>query len=156
MTLDRGARIDPEKIKNRIFQENLRRLLIWASVGADADNGLWSIYGTRLGIYVTNLTDDFVMSNISDYDWFNEYFNSLVLPQFAVEPSAMNSVTCFRTGVTYDEAKLRCESSRIKDELRKGLGVDIADLDAEQSKFFKFVCRPQLRQSKNPLTTENE
>lgn len=156
MTLDRGNRIDPEKIKNHIFQENLRRLLIWASVGADADNGLWAIYGTRLGMHLTNLTDDFVMSNISDYDWFKEYFNNEVLPQFACRPGEIGSASCFRTNVTYNENKLKAESSRIKDELKKGLGVDIADLDAEQSKFFKFACRTQLRQSKNPLTTENE
>ena len=156
MTLDRGNRLDPAKIKNQIFQENLRRLLIWASVGADVDNGLWAIYGTRLGMYVTNLTHGFVMSKISDYDWFKEYFTNEILPQFAVNTSSLNSVSCFRTGVIYDEAKLRSESSRLKDELKKGLGVDIADLDAEQSKFFKFACRTQLRQSKNPLTTETE
>ena len=156
MTLDRGNRIDLEKIKNSIFQENLRRLLIWASVGADADNGLWAIYGTRLGMYLTNLTDDFVMSNISDYDWFKEYFANEILPRFAAEPSALNSVSCFRSGVTYDAVKLRNAAADLKDELKKGLGVDIADLDEEQSKFFKFVCRTQLRQSKNALTREGE
>ncbi len=156
MTLDRGNRIDPAKMKNHIYRENLRRLLIWASVGADVENGLWSIYGTRLGMYLANLTDDFVMSNISDYDWFKKYFDTKILPMYAVDAGRMNSVTCSRSGVTYDESKLRMVSSALKDELKKGLGVDIADLDSEQSKFFKFSLATPVKKAKNPLTTENE
>ena len=156
MTLDRGNRIDPAKMKNHIYRENLRRLLIWASVGADAENGLWSIYGTRLGMYLTNLTSDFAMANISDYDWFKNYFNNEILPQFTAATSELSSVSCHRSGVVYNESKLKSASASLKDELQKGLGVAIADLDAEQSKFFKFSLAPQVKKSKNPLTAENE
>lgn len=156
MTLDRGNKIDPAKMKNYIYRENLRRLLIWASVGADAENGLWAIYGTRLGMYLTNLTDDFQMANISDYDWFKKYFAEEILPQFVAEPQELNSVTCLRSGITYNESKLKSVSSDLKDELKKGLGVDVADLNAEQSKFFKYSLAGQVKKSKNPLTTENE
>ena len=156
MTLDRGNKIDPAKMKNHIYRENLRRLLIWASVGADAENGLWAIYGTRLGMYLTNLTDDFQMANISDYDWFKKYFAEEILPQFAAEPHELNSVTCLRSGITYNESELKRASSDLKDELKKGLGVDIADLNSEQSKFFKYSLAGQVKKSKNPLTTENE
>jgi len=158
MTLDRGNKIDPAKMKNHIYRENLRRLLIWASVGADADNGLWAIYGTRLGMYLTNLTDDFQMANISDYDWFKKYFAEEILPQFVPDSRSdfMTIMRCSRSGIEYDLSKLMTENSRIKDELQKGLGVDVADLNAEQSKFFKYSLAGQVKKSKNPLTTENE
>jgi len=156
MTLDRGNKIDPTKMKNFIWRENLRRLLIWASVGADVENGLWSIYGTRLGMYLTNLTDDFVMSNISDYDWFKKYFHEEVLPPFVAAPTSMLSRSCLRSGVVYHEGRLREESARLKDLLNKGLGVDLADLDEEQSRFFKFSLSNSVRKSKNPLALENE
>lgn len=156
MTLDRGNRVDPTKMKNYIWCENLRRLLVWASVGADVENGLWSVYGTRLGMYLANLTDDFVMSNISDYDWFKTYFANEILPKFVVTSRAEDKVRCSRTGIEYDLAKLYTESSNLKDELKKGLGVDMADLNAEQSKFFKSSLANVVKKSKNPLTTENE
>ena len=156
MTLDRGNKIDPAKMKNFIWRENLRRLLIWASVGADAENGLWSIYGTRLGMYLTNLTDDFQMSNISDYDWFKKYFTEEILPKFAPTSRTTDVVRCLRSGIEYDLSKLLTESMNLKDELKKGLGVDIADLNVEQSKFFKYSLAGQIKKSKNPLTMENE
>lgn len=156
MTLDRGAKLDPAKMKNFIYQENLRRLLIWASVGADAENGLWSIYGTRLGMYLANLTDDFTMSNISDYDWFKLFFAEEILPKFAADTQDIGSVKCLRSGVVYNENMLINESARIKDELQKGLGVHIADLNAEQSRFFKYICKTNVRPSKNPLSAEND
>ena len=156
MTLDRGNRINPAKMKDFIWRENLRRLLIWASVGADTPNGWWSIYGTRLGMYLTNLTDDFQMSNISDYDWFKQYFFETVLPQFACQPSDMNSVTCIRSNITFDNSKLKEAATSLKDEIKKGLGVDIADLNDEQSKFFKFSISNQIKKNKNPLSLENE
>lgn len=156
MTLDRGHRIDPEKIKNQVFHENLRRLMIWASVGADAENGLWSIYGTRLGMYLTNLTDDFDMSKISDYEWFKGYFEDEIMPAFMCSPQAIGSVTCPRTQFTYDSASLISTSDKCKDLLNKHLGLDIASLDAEQSKFFKFALGNQIKKSKNPLKREFE
>jgi glycosyltransferase involved in cell wall biosynthesis len=156
MTLDRGNKLDPAKMKNHIWRENLRRLTIWATVGADAENGLWSIYGTRLGMYLTNLTDDFVMSNISDYDWFKTYFAEEILPKFSVTGRTDEKVRCSRTGVEYDLSKLYNESSALKDELKKGLGIDLADLAAEQSRFFKSVMVPPQRASKDPLATERE
>lgn len=158
MTLDRGNKIDPTKMKNFIYRENLRRLLVWASVGIDVDNGLWAIYGTRLGMYLANLTDDFKMSNISDYDWFKTYFAEEILPKFSTDSRSdfMSIMRCPRSGVEYDLGKLLGETMRLKDELQKGLGVDVADLNVEQSKFFKATFANQTRNSKNLLTTENE
>lgn len=156
MTLDRGAKIQASKMKNSIYQENLRRLLTWASVGMDAENGIWSIFGTRLGMYQANLTANFDISNISDYDWFKSYFENEVLPIYKCEPFEQGSRSCQRSGVTYNIAKVQEVSSYYKDELNKGLGVVIADLDEEQSKFFKFIVASHgMKRTKDPLSTES-
>ena len=154
MTLDRGSKIDPVKIKNFIWKENLRRLLIWASVGSDVENGVWAIYGCRLGMYLTNLTSNFDMTSISDYDWFKSYFFDEILPEFQVAETSMNSTTCTKSNITYDQVKLREKSTDLAIELRKGLGIDIADLDPEQSKFFKATQPTIFNSTKDPLVKE--
>jgi hypothetical protein len=155
MTLDRGNKIDPEKIKNAIYQENLRRLLVWASIGADAENGQWAIYGTRLGMYLANLEKDFTISNISDYEWFSSFFYDEVLPKFKTSDSDLDCFKhCIKTKVSYNETQLIKSSSELKFNLNKGLGIDIADLNAEQSRFVKSITSRKIRKSKNPLDVE--
>ena len=128
MTLDKGEKIDPLQIKDYIWKENLHRLLIWASVGADVQNGLWAIYGTRLGIIKANIDSDFDMANISDYQWFKNYFNSEIFPKFQITKDDSDK---------YDIALLTAEISRLKDILQKSLRLNVADLNEEQSLFFK-------------------
>ena len=43
MSLDRGQKVKPEEFMQTIQPINLRTLLTWMSVGADADNGQWAI-----------------------------------------------------------------------------------------------------------------
>ena len=154
MTLDRGNKVDPGKIKNLIYQENLRRLLIWASVGADVKNGLWSIYGTRLGIYQANLVKDFSLPNISDYEWFKEYFYEEILLPLSAKSHEIGSTSCTHSGVVYNESKLSDLSTMLKENLRQELGITIADLNEEQSKFFKFANVKNENQFKNVLELE--
>ena len=44
-----------EAMAAHIAPSNLERLRIWCSVGADAPNGLWAIYGARLGVAMAAL-----------------------------------------------------------------------------------------------------
>ena len=53
-----------------------RRLLIWLTVGADVVNGLYSIYGARLGFLKVVCEDDFNEDLISDYAWFEKLWNT--------------------------------------------------------------------------------
>ena len=47
------------------------RLRIWQTVGLDVDNGIWAMYGARLGTYLTNCTDwDYV--NVRDFEYVNK------------------------------------------------------------------------------------
>lgn len=69
MALDKGLRVTKEEFKD-LHWKNLHRLYVWLMVGADADNGLWAIYGARQGLYMTMCTDwDFI--NVRDFEYLN-------------------------------------------------------------------------------------
>ena len=132
MTLDRGMRAGDGSIQKYLHGKNFKRLLIWASIGADVPNGEWSVFGTRLGIYSANINSSFDIANISDYDWFKRYFESEIAH---LDPVA--------------------EATKLLDPLQKQLGLNIADMSADQSLFFKSVYESPTRNS-NPLITEIE
>jgi hypothetical protein len=114
MSLENGNRVTPRDFAHRIWIYNLHKLLIWCSVGADVENGIWSIYGARQGAFDCNLTDlDHTM--IRDYDWFADRWSQVK----DLDPSK--------------------ESRLLGDRLQQGLNIDIADLDANSSKFFKRI-----------------
>jgi len=152
MTLDRGKAAGDGVIAKQIHEKNFKRLLVWASVGADVENGLWSIYGTRLGIFAANIDKSFDLSLISDYDWFKQYFNSMAVAQRFVGDGTQK---CRRTGLVWDEKVLLEESTKLLDLLYKNLGLKIADMNAQQSAFFKEVYEAPRRTS-NPIVTEME
>jgi len=114
MSLENGNKVSAEDFKSKIWIYNLHKLLIWCSVGADVENGIWSIYGARLGAYDCTLSDnDHTM--IRDYDWFGDLWQ------------------------TVKDCDPLHESAVLGQQLRQGLGIDVADLDAVQSRFFKNV-----------------
>lgn len=151
MTLDRGVAAGQGIIEKHIHNKNFKRLLIWASVGADVENGIWSIFGTRLGIYSANIQSDFDIANISDYDWFKEYFAKEIAPQFKGDESEK----CRYTGLKWDMKPLVKRSSELLVPLYKDLGLKIADMDEQQSAFFKEVYEAPKR-TRNPIVTEME
>lgn len=123
MSLDEGRKVYKKDFKDRIWIYNMHKLLIWCSVGDDVENGIWSILGARLGVHDCNLTDqDYTM--IRDYDWFSSKWDQ----HKDVDPWQ--------------------ESQRLGGLLRNELGIDIAELDANQSRFFKQIYinppRPML------------
>lgn len=67
MSLDRGNRVNAV---DEIWHGNLKRLMVWMTVGSDIENGMWSILGARMGCYLTLCTDwDFVQ--VRDFDYLN-------------------------------------------------------------------------------------
>lgn len=150
MTLDKGQRTDSLKIKDQIHWKNLQRLLVWASLGADIENGVWAIYGTRLGIYMSNVDRTWAIEQISDYDWFKNFFAEEIQPKFAG-----GEEFCPYTNYKWDKNKVILESTRLKDELNKSIGLWIADFNEEQSAFFKNVYVAPKR-NVNPMLTEFE
>jgi hypothetical protein len=132
MTLDRGQIVISGKIETALHSINYKRLLIWASIGADVENGIWAIYGTLLGIYKTNIEKNFDISQISDYDWFKKFFKD--------EIEHLDPVV---------------ESAKLLEPLKKTLSINISDMNAAQSEFFKSVYEPP-RRTINPIVTEME
>jgi hypothetical protein len=126
MTLDEGGKVDPVKVQKVIYQENLRRLLVWSCIGADVDHGLAAIYGTRLGIYMTNIEPDFELAKISDYDWFKDFGNEKL--------DALKGKSRLDTN-----QKIAEEAARIGQIINKTMGLDLAWYHPDQSKFFKKV-----------------
>jgi hypothetical protein len=122
MSLDQGA---PVKDIKSVWWQNYERLLTWCSVGADTENGLWSMYGAREGCYLTNCTDwDYTQVRDFEYlteQWDNHYCNKDVFE----------------------------EVDRLGRELRNTLGLEIADLDKTGSEFFKRVYHNTPRILKN-------
>jgi hypothetical protein len=57
MCLDRGKRPSLLEFEQRVYQRNYDHLTIWHNVGSDVENGEWAIYGSRLGTYLTMLTE---------------------------------------------------------------------------------------------------
>lgn len=120
MSLVGGVTVDPRKLKQLIHPKNHQRLLVWCSVGEDVQNGLWAMYGARLGCYLTNLKrDEFNFVDVRDFDWLVNYFNTVAQPS-----------------ITSTE-QLRNETRRLGIILQQELELDIADLDSFGSKFFK-------------------
>lgn len=63
---------------DRMDKYNFDRLWMWMHVGMDMNNGLYAIYGARLGAYLT-LYENFDYLQIRDFDYLNNLFNSIDL-----------------------------------------------------------------------------
>ena len=153
MGLHQGEKVNPDNFKKTIWWGNYKRLITWCSVGADVENGLWSMYGTRLGCQMTNLTDwDFL--NVRDFEWLNNFFAEEIMPQFATRAGPAHVEKCYKTGYVYDTKKLWNAVTDLGTELRKGLGIEVAELDETQSKFYKAAYYNVPRMNK--MFTEEE
>ena len=121
MCLDRGEKPSLQEFEQRVHSRNYDHLCIWQTVGADVENGFWSIYGARLGTYLTMLADwDYRL--VQDFDaladLWKEYNND---------------------DVALDHCK------ELGDTLRTRLGLPIVDMDPEESKFFKHHYKSNFK-----------
>ena len=116
MSLDEGARVRADEFKQKIWWQNYNRLQTWCNIGSDVDNGLWAIYGSRLGCDMTVLSD-WDTNQISDFEWFKDFFDSEVAP---VEDNLYNTV---------------CDlGKKLNSEINEMM---LFDPSVEMSKFFK-------------------
>jgi hypothetical protein len=130
MSLDRGARPTVDQFKETVATRNLNNLTIWHNVGRDVENGMWAIYGARLGTYMTMLTE----WDPVNVQWFDNYT------------------------VLWEEHSHRdpeVEGTLLGEALNDKLGLPMCTLDTEQSKFFKRHYKADFRNI-GPLVTEME
>lgn len=147
MTLDQGLKIPVMDLKEEIFWKNMIRLLVWCSVGADVEHGLWCMYGARMGCHMTNLTDwDYI--NVRDFEYLNDMWMDEVSPKFE---SYSSPSMCTVSGYCWDNDKLLSEIQDLGRNIRDHLGFEIAELDENASEFFRKVfvnpARVELRDS---------
>lgn len=116
MSLMRGEKATDIK---EVWWQNYQRLLIWMSVGADIKNGIWAMYGARLGCYKTNCTD-WNYINVRDFEYLTNYWKE------EIEPKVDNDNVV-------DQVKSLGEGLRLK------LDLEITELDENGSRFFKRV-----------------
>jgi len=133
MGLEEGVTIPKEDFFNKIYPDNLKRLLTWCSLGADVENGLWCIYGARLGCYMTNLTD-WDYTNVRDFEYHTKMWNEEIAPKFKGDDEH-----CFRSDYSWDKLKLVEEISKLGKVLRKDLSLNIRSFTSEQSDFIKHI-----------------
>jgi len=140
MGLDGGDVVDPKQLKN-IHKGNYDRLLVWMSVGEDATNGLWAVYGARLGCHMTNIQrKDWDWKKVRDFDWLSNFFKEELFPKFEG-----GSEMCINTGMTWDWDKLKAETVELGKDIRGVLDLEISDMDKTASRFFKKVYRNPSR-----------
>ena len=111
MCLDRGTKPTLQEFESRVHSRNYDHLCIWQTVGADADNGFWAIYGARLGTYMIML-EGWNYKEVQDFDSLAKLWKSFE-----------------------QDGPDQCRS--VGDALRTRLGLPIVDMDAEESRFFK-------------------
>lgn len=134
MGLADGDVVKPENL-HKLHDKNFKRLLTWMSVGEDVTNGLWAIYGARLGCHMTNITrDDWDWKNVRDFRWLTKFFEEECFPQFEG-----GEELCINTGMRWDYSKLKDKTVELGYDLRKQLNLKIADMGVEGSAFFKEV-----------------
>jgi hypothetical protein len=116
MCLNRGAKPTLEQFRDRVHQRNLDHLTIWHNIGADVDHGYWSMAGSRMGTYMTMLTNwDHTL--VQDFDALAELWT------------------------TVESSDPRLLAGRVAEDLDQQLDLPMAMLEAEQSKFFKHHYR---------------
>lgn len=116
MCLDRGARITCQEFQNRIVQRNSDNLTIWCNVGRDVEYGVWALVGARMGAAMTMLTD-WDHQQVQSFDYLEQLWQTV----------------CDK-----DPDNL---CNNYAEQLSSSLGLQLIDLSAEASAFFKYHYR---------------
>ena len=117
MTLLDGVKVPPMEIKERIWWHNIHRLRMWSTVGAHEENGIYAVYGARLGTWMANCTQwNYV--DVRDFEILRDIWNQNGKPYEDVNGDGL-----------VDEIK------NLGEKIKMSLGLDWPFLDAQQSKF---------------------
>lgn len=116
MTLLDGVKVPPLEIEQHIWWHNIHRLRMWSTVGSHEENGIFAVYGARLGTFMTNCTDwDYVQ--VRDFEYLKDLYN--------------NEVSKYEV----DQESLISETVELGNKIRYSLGLNWPYLDPSQSKY---------------------
>ena len=117
MTLLDGVKVAPQEISERVWWHNLHRLRMWSTVGAHEENGLYAIYGARLGTWLANCTDwNYV--EVRDFEILKGIWNQYGRPFEEVGDDGLDE-----------------EIKSLGEKIKLELGFDYPYLDSQQSKY---------------------
>jgi hypothetical protein len=116
MCLNQGRKPELSEFKDRVHQRNLDHLTIWQNIGRDVDNGIWAIVGSRMGTYMTMLTN-WDYKQVQDFEALKDIWD------------------------TIKDDNPEMVAGRISEDLDKQLDLPISMFNAEESKFFKYHYR---------------
>ena len=112
MCLVGGKVPDINDFKRSVASRNMNNLTIWHNVGMDVENGIWAIYGARLGTYMTML-GEWDVKKVQWFDNFNELWED------------------------FKDRDPEYSANFFGQALSDKLGLPMCLLTSEQSKFFK-------------------
>jgi len=116
MCLNKGTRPTLTDFQARVHQRNLDHLTVWHNVGRDVEHGIWTIAGSRMGTYMTMLTD-------WDYRLVQDF-------------AALEDL--WQTAESSDPELL---AGRYAEDLITQLDLPVNRLNEQESKFFKHHYR---------------
>ena len=116
MCLNQGRKPSLVDFKQQVHKRNLDHLTIWHNVGRDAEHGAWAIAGSRMGTYMTMLTE-WDHRLVQDFDALAELYK------------------------TVDGHNPEIIMGRVAEDLHRQLDLPIAVMDVESSRFFKHHYR---------------
>jgi hypothetical protein len=99
-----------------VHHRNLDHLTIWHNVGRDVEHGIWAIAGSRMGTYMTMLTE-WDHRLVQDFDALAEIYK------------------------TVDGHNPEIILGRVAEDLYKQLDLPMTVIDAQASRFFKHHYR---------------
>jgi hypothetical protein len=110
------------------WPRNLQNLGIWQTIGVDIEYGQWAIHGARCGTYYLLLESNWDYTGVRDFDYLNKLWEK-------------------HAG---DDSHI---SREIMLALNKHCGLNLVELDSEQSKFFKKHIQSSWR-NRGPMIKE--
>jgi len=116
MCLNKGARPSLSEFQERVHQRNLDHLTIWHNVGRDVEYGIWAIAGSRMGTYMTMLTE-WDYKQVQDFDALAELWKTVE----STDPELL--------------------AGRIAEDLNTQLNLPMTVIDDRASAFFKHHYR---------------
>ena len=116
MCLNNGAKPTVAEFTERVHHRNLDNLTVWHNIGRDVEHGAWAIAGSRMGTYMTMLTN-WDYTQVQWFDSLNELWDTVK----AHDPEIV--------------------AGRVAEELTTQLDLQMTMIDDKASKFFKHHYR---------------
>jgi len=132
--LNRGIPLDDfaaKRFSQNIAESNLYRLKVWCSVGADVSNGLWGIYGSRLGL-LKLYRHEIQLETVRDYYWFEHFWEQEIKPHLV-----QGSQVCPLTHLSWSSSQITEWTENLGPLLSETLGLSMKLFSSDDSEAFK-------------------